>query len=163
MTFPASVDTVTLTVGPLLGVGGIPRQGVPLTVTMPRRVLILESGAVLPSVATARTGADGTASLTLVATDSGGLDSNGWTYLVRCPGVLPAAGKQVALPAAAPSVAVETLAEVDTADGETIWVPDGSSWVALVESDLYPGLYRITGGTYLTESETYPGLYEIGA
>ena len=163
MSHPLTVDTVTLTVGPVLDAGGTPRRGVPLRVTLATRVRITSSGSVLPSTTTAHTDDTGVASLVLVATDSAGVDVTGWTYRVTCPGVIDPPGVDVALPAAAPTVAVETLVETTTSDGETVWLPDGSSWVALVESDLYPGLYRISGGTHLTESETYPGLYQIGA
>lgn len=123
MTFPNTVDTVTLSVGPVLDAGGTPRRGVPLRATLSTRVRILSSGSVLPSTATAHTDADGEASVVLVATDSGGVDVTGWTYRVTCPGTLVTGGVDVALPAAAPAVRVEDLVAVAASDGETVNLP----------------------------------------
>lgn len=124
MTFPASVDTVTLTVGPLYDAGGLPRRGVPLTVTLAQVVTVTgEAGMVLPSVTTARTDETGVASVVVVATDSAGVDITGWMYHVVCRGVIPAGGINVALPAANPAVAVQDLVGVLAGDGSTVWTP----------------------------------------
>lgn len=123
MPFPVSVQTVTLTLGPLYNAKGDPVQGAILSATLPDVVRILEDGAVLPSTVTARTGADGVASLTVVATDSTGLDRAGFTYRVKAHGLTT--GIDVAMPAAAPAVDVEDLVPVEASSG-TVWVPPGA-------------------------------------
>lgn len=163
MTFPATVETVTLTVGPVLEAAGRPRAGVALTARLATRVRITGSGSVVPSLVEARTDSRGIATLVLVATDSEGVDVTGWTYHLTCPGHITAGGIDVALPAAAPVVRVEDLVPTEASDGTVIHLPDDTSWVALTPHPTIPGLYIIAGGSILTESPDHPGLYSIGA
>lgn len=151
MTWPDSVQTVTLTVGPLLDASGSPMERVPLTVILAVPVRITEGGITLPSRVRRLTGPDGTAQVVLVATDSTGVDTTGFRYTVHVPGVTDGP-ILVALPAAVPTVAVESLVAVAASDGETVSLPliatdaTVAGLVADVGSDTRAAIDAIGGG-----------------
>lgn len=162
MSLPAAVDTVTILLGPLRDSALRPQRGRTLRVRLAQTVRVLDSGAVLRSTYNGVTGEDGIARVRVIASDSDGLDRTGFTYEVYAPDWADQPF-DVVLPAAAPVVHVEDLVATTASDGTAVYVPDDTSWVALVEHPTYPGLYIMAGGTILTESPDYPGLYQIGA
>jgi len=122
VSFPAPLQTVRLTLGPVLSVDGSPRPGELLVLRTTETLRVAGSGSVLPSQIAAYTDATGTASVEVLATDSVGVDRSGWTYRLTAPGIPEA--RLVALPASAPEARVEDLVPTRPASGETVWLPD---------------------------------------
>lgn len=104
-----TLQTVTVTLGPLYSVSGELRVGelLVLTSTEVRNVLGPEGGAVGKGRAHAYTGADGTASVTVVATDAEGLEQLPRGYVIVAPDFPP--GSRVLLPASSPNVDASDL------------------------------------------------------
>lgn len=142
MTWPDSVQTVTLTVGPLYDAGGSLRRGVPLTARISAKRTILASGMVLATTVKTSTDETGTASLEVVASDSTGLDATGHTYRVTCPRVIDAPGIDVELLAAEPTVAAEALVAGTTVDGTVYYL--GATAGAVLAHGLVDGVPSIT-------------------
>lgn len=143
MAFPGTVDTVTVTLGPVLTAGGNPLTGAVFKAELPVQVRVTDSGFVLPTTAVAKTGTDGIATLVLVATDSTGIDVTGFTYTITAPS-WSSTSQAVALPAASPSVRVEDLVSVTASDGSTIWLP------ATLADTTVAGLVTDTGSATYT-------------
>jgi hypothetical protein len=119
MAFPAPLQTVKVTLGPVLNVAGSPVEGELVALRLSDPVRIVGSGSFLPSVAVAYTGADGVAELEVVATNSVGISRTDWTYHLTSSALSGA----IALPAAVPSVRVEDLLPVPASSGNTVWLP----------------------------------------
>lgn len=123
MPVPAGLQGVTLTVGPLYSVDTEPIAGAPVRVTLAAQVRITNSGALLPSTGSTETDATGLATLELIASDSTGLDTTGFTYNIEMPGLTPADGVDVILPAVNPTVRLEEMVAVSQSSGVTLYVP----------------------------------------
>lgn len=123
MPVPAGLQGVTLTVGPLYSVDTEPIVGAPVRVTLAAQVRITDSGALLPSTESTETDATGLATLELVASDSTGLDTTGFTYNIEVPGLTTGDGVDVILPAENPTVRLEELVAVTQSAGVTLYVP----------------------------------------
>lgn len=128
MALPASLDTVTVAVGPYVGASGDPATGT-VTFTPSSRLLWTATGAVvLEGPVSATLGSLGTASVVLPATDAAGLNVTGFTYTVDWS--LSAGGKAlairsqaVALPAAVPSVVLASLVPAETGTTVDVVLP----------------------------------------
>lgn len=128
MALPASLDTVTIAVGPYVDATGGPATGT-VTFTPSSRLLWTATGAVvLEGPVSVTLGSLGTASVVLPATDAAGLNVTGFTYTVdwslKAGGKAPAIRSQaVALPAAAPSVVLASLVPAETGTTVDVVLP----------------------------------------
>lgn len=157
MPFPESVETVTLTCGPVLDADGNPRAGVKLYAIPAHHVFITET-MLRPGILSAATGADGTASLEVIATDSAGLaDITGATvssfrYRIGLDDISTASSeREVSLPKAIPTTAYEHLVAntSETTPGSVV-----NTWAEA----LFPiTRYGAEQGTYLTGASMTSG------
>jgi hypothetical protein len=154
MAFPAPLQSVTVTLGPVLDVEGNPISGELLVMRLSAPVRIVGSGSLIPSVAATYTDADGVASLEVVATDSAGIDRHDWTYRLTSP---THAAVPVALPASVPTARVEDLVTVPYSGGDVVWLP--ADLAEIISGGGLGSLSSVPVGTALPDSSTPGPLY----
>ena len=125
MTFPASVDTVTVSVGPIYDAEGATVKDALLRLDLLSTVRIQDSGALIPSRVTAYTNGNGEASVEVIASDSDGIDAEGFTYKLTAPHLTSPVS--VLIPKAVPVLRAEDLAPVEQSSGVVVWEPAGAT------------------------------------
>lgn len=131
MPLPAGVDAVTLNAGAngLLAPDGTARAGTVTLTPSVDRVVSAEHGLIVLGPSNATLSASGTFTLgPVLATDAAGFEPTGWTYRVdeNFTGQ-PPRSYSVLLPAASPTVALQSLVEVEASDGTVVLVPGGGT------------------------------------
>lgn len=136
---PSGLDGVVLTVGPLYDLVSDPITGLPISITLNAQVRVTGSGSYLPSTEIVETDTDGEASILLVASDSDGLDTTGFTYNINVPGLTPDDGVDVILPKVTTPVRLEDLVPSEPMPGVVVWSPaeitDGQIALAVADTD----------------------------
>ncbi len=120
MPFPDGVETVTVTAGDAgyRTLDGEPYAGTIRFTPSVSRVVSAEHGVIALGPVNATLSASGGFTVGLLAIDADGFEPSGWTYRVDEEFTnAPGRAYSISLPAAAPSVALPALAEVESTDG----------------------------------------------
>ncbi|MFF4346831.1 hypothetical protein [Streptomyces sp. NPDC001530] len=128
MGFPAGVDVVTVSAGAAgyRALDGTPYMGTLKFTPSVSRVVSAEHGVIALGPVNVTLGASGEFTETLLATDADGFSPSGWTYRVDEEFTnAPGKAYSILLPAAASSVELPSLVEVEASDGTVTWQPSG--------------------------------------
>lgn len=121
MSLPAGLQSVTLTGSRYLP-DGTPDSGTVSLTPEPNTLTSSSTGAIIDGTATARLAADGTFSLTVLATDAVGVIPSGWTYQLLLDLASGTDAYPISLPAAAPNVRLADIAPTAPAAGQYVVV-----------------------------------------
>jgi hypothetical protein len=156
---PVSVDTVTVT-GQYTHPDGTGMRGAVTLIPRPTTVVDADTGLAVQGPAREPFDDDGNFTLTVVATDSTGINPTDFTYEVRLSFYDAVVGDafDIALPKAAPEVSLPAITPVTPADGDYI-VITGPAGPAGPQGPAGPP--GAAGGTYLHTQTTPAATWQI--